>query len=541
MTAAELHEHSQSMADSLMMYRRVLISLPPSKKERTRCVLGFLQQAKVNWELTVDAVCPRLDQRGFEPLVLPNGRFFFPPHLLRPQAWEKDPEAVGLVEQQIKEAELAAGLPIGRFMLGAGHTVGRAFSARVRVLRRYALVRKVLADNSEPFVIIRRLFHFADEVLAKCKPDFVCAYEYATVLNGSLWLAAKRRHIPCVSIRFSKIDSGGGFWSLDRKMLNTAALDRGTNRRQTETPVSNAAKAKIQAFRECPATVAYIANKWRGHDERGFFRWHVLYARTMLRELVNRARGQDRALAEPFGSRLARYYWQQLMAYRQQRFLQYFDEETLANMKYVYFPMHKEAELAQTVQATQWYDQRNTIRVLASMLPFGYRLLAREHRLNYGHRPTSYYRELLQIPNVVLIDPFDSQFKYLRNADLIVTENGSSGWEGLLLRRRVLLLSDTTFYDGSGLGVRAKGPEKLNEEILRILNEPAVADFEKHDHSLGCAIDAELETTFRMTAEGTSAAVDRLAATIGPVLREHHSPSPAISGAPMSAALTATR
>ena len=263
---------------------------------------------------------------------------------------------------------------------------------------------------------------------------------------------------------------------------------------------------------------AYIASKWRGHAERGFLRWHVQYARTTVREALNWAGGQDRALAEPLGSRLGRYYLQLLMGVMQQRFLKSFDEDALAGMKYVYFPMHKEAELAQTLQATQWYDQRNTIRVLASMLPFGYRLLTREHRLNFGHRPTRFYRELSQIPNVTVIDPFDSQFKYLRHAELVVTENGSSGWEGLVLARRVLLLSET-FYDSAGLGLRATDPDQLNQAILDLLAKPAVADADAHDYALACTIDAELETTFPMTAAGTVAALEQLARTIGPVLR----------------------
>ena len=104
----------------------------------------------------------------------------------------------------------------------------------------------------------------------------------------------------------------------------------------------------------------------------------------------------------------------------------------------------------------------NTIRLLASVLPFGYKLLVREHRLNLGRRRTQAYGELAQLPNVVLIDPFDSQFKYLKHASLVVTENGSSGWEGLLLQRRVLLLSDATFYQGCGQGVTVSDPDRLN-------------------------------------------------------------------------------
>jgi hypothetical protein len=359
-----------------------------------------------------------------------------------------------------------------------------------------------------------------DAALEQSKPDFICTHEYATALNGTLWLAANRRGIPCLSVRFSKINSGEGHWSLDRKLFNTAAIERGTARREAGAPVSDAAKAKIEMFRARPATVAYIANKWRGHAQRNFLKWHLQYVRTTVRETLNRLKGQDRALAEPLGSRLARYNLHLLMGFWHRRFFRTFEEAELEGMKYIYFPMHKEAELAQTLQATQWYDQRNTIRILATMLPFGYRLLVREHRLNFGHRPTRSYRELTQIPNVVMIDPFDSQFKYLRHADLIVTENGSSGWEGLLLGRRVLLLGKT-FYAGAGRGVSMSDPDRLNATILDMLAKPPVADPEAHEHALGCMIDGELGTTFPMRPEpeATSAALDLFERTVAAKLR----------------------
>ena len=510
---------AQPAPDSVILGRRMLVSLPPAVKDRTKLMLGFLEAAKSAWDLEADVVCPKHDRQGFARLAGASGRFFFIPDLLAAQDWERDPEAAAATERRLHEAELAAGLPLGRFVMGAAHTAGRAFSAPVRTVRRYPLVLRVLEDNTEPFRILRRLFHFADEVLARSAPDFVCAHEYATAFTTSLWFAAKRRGIPCVSIRYSKMHSGHAFWSLDRLMLNGAAIEAAAVRRKAGVAASDTANARIKAFREQPATVHYIASKWRNRTERGFLSWHRQYVGYVLREGRNRFRGRDRALVEPPLSRLLRYYHLLLRAFSQQRFLHSFDHEALKAMKYVYFPMHKEAELALALQATQWYDQRSTIRVLASMLPFGYRLLVREHRMNYGNCPTRIYRQLSQIPNVVLINPLDSQFKYLRHAELVVTENGSSGWEGLMLARRVLLLA-RTFYDGAGLGVRATDPDRLNAAILDMLAKPAVADMAAHDQALGAAIDAELEATFPMTTAGTDRAVDRLAAVIGPALLE---------------------
>jgi Capsule polysaccharide biosynthesis protein len=508
----------QRMIDSAMMGRRILVLLPPSTKDRTKTIIGFLEAAKMRWGLQIDVVCSKIDRRGFEQLAAPSSRLYVPPHLLQAQDWERDPERVAVTERRIHEAELAAELPIGRVVMGAAHTVGRAFSAPVRTLRRYPLVRRVLKDNSEPFKIVRRLFHFADEVLAASEPDFLCAHEFATALPASLWLAAKLHNIPSVTIRLSKLHSGHGFWSTDRLMLNTMAIEEAAARRARSLPVSETAKARLKAFREQPATVHYIASRWRNRAKRGFVKWHREYAGYILREGLNSLKGQDLALVEPPVSRLIRYYWSFVTNYRQQGYLHRFDDETLKAMKYVYFPMHKEAELALTLQATQWYDQCKTTRVLASLLPYGYRLLVREHRMNCGNRDTRFYREMSRIPNVILIDPLDTQFKYLRHADLVVTENGSSGWEGLMLARRVLLLA-RTFYDGAGLGRTVTDPDQLNAALLDMLAKPSVADASSHDHALGCMIDAELETTFPFNSNEACAVLGRLAQTIGAALR----------------------
>jgi hypothetical protein len=90
-----------------------------------------------------------------------------------------------------------------------------------------------------------------------------------------------------------------------------------------------------------------------------------------------------------------------------------------------------------------------------------------------------------------------------------VTENGSSGLEGLLLRRRVLKLAPT-FYDGAGLGRYVDNPDELNAAILDLLGRPAVNDEEVYDHALGCMIDAEREYAFRSAPEGIADAMVQL-------------------------------
>jgi hypothetical protein len=118
---------------------------------------------------------------------------------------------------------------------------------------------------------------------------------------------------------------------------------------------------------------------------------------------------------------------------------------------------------------------------------------------------------------VVLIDAFDSQFKYLRHADLVVTENGSSGWEAMLLRRNVLLLSPN-FYDGAGLGHSLQDPNHLSEIICDALRNPAPLDAATHDQRLGHMIDAETQTSFVNALDRVDEAMGSLAGMLEGIL-----------------------
>ena len=497
---------------------RVLAILPLSRKEKTKYIFDILEAAKARGNWHIDVICQNIDTKPFNDLVAPDGRHYSPPHLLKVADWERDPQAAAELDRRIHEAELTTKLPLGRVVLSGGHSVGRAFNAPFRYQPRYRIVTKTFADNVEPFRIVRRLFQFADATLAEAKPDLVIAFDWATPLHFSMWLAATRRGIACVSIRNSKINHDHAYWTTDRMLLNTAAAEDAQERRNSVAPASNAATAFVKDFREKPRTIAYIATKWHHKTQRRFVRWHFIQVRRVVRELLNTFRGQDRSLREPATGLFTRYYRSLFMTWYHQRFMHVVEDDALAKMKYVYFPMHKEAELAQTFQATLWHDQRNTIRVLASMLPAGSRLLVREHRFNFGQRPSRFYREMASIPNLLMIDPFDSQFKYLRNADLIVTENGSSGWEGLLLNRRVITLSKT-FYDGAGQGIKVENVNALNAAILNALSKPPVIDQAGHDQGLGHMVDAEMATTFHMSDEGTPRALELLDATVGRALR----------------------
>lgn len=511
--------------------RRVLAVLPLGNKDLGKYLTGLMSAGKERFGWTVSVLSSTSDTRHFAKLVAPKGEIFVQPPLLHEAEWESDPASVRKTDLAIREAETRIGLPLGRVILAAGHSIGRAYSAPYQYFNRYPMLLRVVRDNREPLRIARRLFRFVDDMLERNKPDFLFFFHWGTPLNLLTWLTAKRRGIPCVVLRPSKIRHDHAFLTADHLMWNTQAAELSYSKIKAKAAVSEAAKEKVRSFQNKPVMIGHIARKWSNRMNLGFVRWHKQYVRIALSQFMNRLRGQDRSTVEGMFARAARYYRTLFLSWHQQRVFTTFDPPALAEMKYVYFPMHKEAEFAQTLQATTWHDQRQTIRAIASALPFGYRLLVREHRMNYGRRRTHAYRELAQLPNITLIDPFDSQFKYLQNADLIVTENGSSGWEALLMKRRTLLLAERTFYEGCGLGTTVAEPDRVQATVVDLLSKPPVGDEQAYDHALAAMIDAEFESTFPMKPDGFDDALDAFAALLAPQRDNTREPRAAMGGA----------
>ncbi len=505
-----------TVSDSALNDLRVLALLSKTaRRPHKQYIFEPLEAAKAKWNWRFDVVTDSSSRDTFASLAAPDGRIFVEPNMHPPIApWESDEEYLAKLDAKIAEAEQVSGVPLGRIALAADSRLGRGFVAPVFNLpvtseapRSYEL------DNEQPFRAVRRLFHWAEDILETTSPDVIYSYEWALPWLYATWLAAKRRGIPCVAIRRSKIRSGSFFFSADPAMFNVAAFSRAAALRQSAARPSDRAREWLREFRERPQVLTHIETKWNFNNQVTWPAWHRNWLRTVATNSVNMI-ARRKVLKESNLQRLVEFNRTALLANRQRRFLRSFSSPELSAMKYVFYPMHKETDLPLSYQAAAWFDQRATIRLLASVMPNGYRLLVREHRRNIGMRPNAFYSELLRLPNVVLVGAYDSQFKYIQNASLIVTENGSSGWEGAIMGRKVLALSQT-FYDGVPVAAKLANRDELARKVLDLLRPPG-ADQAEVDEKLGLIIDAEFQTTF--AEHDMTSALEKLKDTLSPLV-----------------------
>jgi hypothetical protein len=281
-------------------------------------------------------------------------------------------------------------------------------------------------------------------------------------------------------------------------MLNTATAILCREKIERGKIPGAPARAHLQAFRDGPAPIAYIQRNWDIAAAKTFLVSHLDVAQRAMRTALWRLRGLRGRVPKPVFSKAVETYRGSYLRARQARYFKTFTDAELRSQPYVYLALHKEPELAINFQAPFWHSQKNLIAWLSMNLPCGYRLLVRDHRKNDGRRPMSFYRHVSAYPGVELISPFDSQFKYIRNADLIVSDNGTTGWEGLVFGRRVMSLA-RNFYAPARLATEIDDPTKLGEFVIRCLTEPQEIDASEWDRRLGCLVEAEMETT---VAEG---------------------------------------
>lgn len=465
------------------------------KNSRHEFFSAVLHAAVESLRWRVQVVCEPGAQKQWSKAIGAS-EFYSVPDFTKKQDWEGDDAAERELDDFISACERRSNMPVGHIVLAGERDLGRGFSEPAYHWFRNRISNLVLADNGQPYLIVRRMFAFARDALKAASPDVVIGGEWADTLCFVTSLAARQMGIRCVVFRPSKLWSGRGYWTDDPLMYNSLAREASVLRRQRGAEISDRARTKVLKFRQSPTTLGYVQKNWDNDAARGWLGYHVTLAKLMAVQLSHAIGWRKGPPPKPAFQIAWDHYRRPFLKHLQRGFFQRFDQKDLASRRYIFLALHKDPEQALNYQAPFWSNQINTVAFLSALLPMGYSLLVREHRLNTGRRPTDYYRQLTHLPGVVLIDAFDSQFKYIANADLVVTDNGSTGWEALMLGRRVMSVAPH-FFEGAGLDCRVFDLEQIPATVLELLNKPGVQD-ENYDRKLGWLLDAEWETTTPM-------------------------------------------
>jgi len=120
---------------------------------------------------------------------------------------------------------------------------------------------------------------------------------------------------------------------------------------------------------------------------------------------------------------------------------------SLGHDPFIYFPLHFEPERTVSVAAPFYTNQIEVITHIAKSLPLEYKLYVKEHpqQVRSGWKRVSYYKKILELPNVFLIHPSTSYEELLKKCSLLVTINGTAGIEAVFYQKPVIVFADAIY------------------------------------------------------------------------------------------------
>ena len=153
------------------------------------------------------------------------------------------------------------------------------------------------------------------------------------------------------------------------------------------------------------------------------------------------------------------------------KFLSKLDYPSLKN-KYVYYPLHLNPETSTLLKGNDYMNQAFLIELISKNIPSNCKLYVKEHpaMLNSHPRKISFYKRIMRLPNVVLINPNLDSRKVISKAKAVIIVDGSSGLEAILSKIPLVTMKNFNL-DFLGLSVTNYNIENLYFDILKAIEK----------------------------------------------------------------------
>jgi len=155
----------------------------------------------------------------------------------------------------------------------------------------------------------------------------------------------------------------------------------------------------------------------------------------------------------------------------------------LPSEPFVYFPLQRVPEAAMLVRATSYLNQQGIAQAISASLPSGYKLVIKDHPRNSGIHPVKFYKKLLELPNVVILDPRFLNSKILEQASLLITIGGTLGYQQLM-RGKPIVMFGRKFYECLEGVIRINDLNDLPYILKKLLVFREIPDAERMKKSL---------------------------------------------------------
>ena len=286
-----------------------------------------------------------------------------------------------------------------------------------------------------------------DEFLNRSSPDVIIGFGTSTLGDYLFYRFAKSRSIAYLQLKATKI---GNYVS-----LNDDAITLSGHIESLLNHPENIPAASLQVAREHLALIRKKGVRYEGAI-KSHVRLRPMYGliavgRGAIRDIRNQLHPEvrnDNHVENAMQGALHSNWIQPLKAaYTSLRLRdKLISQGQLTDQpRFAFYPLHFEPEVSVQVLGRPFQNQIEVVRNLALSLPAGMKLLVKEHPRALGFRPLGYYRKLVEIPNVCLVDPRLATHQVICHAALVAVISGSTGFEAAVLGKPVIIFGLPTY------------------------------------------------------------------------------------------------
>jgi hypothetical protein len=135
-----------------------------------------------------------------------------------------------------------------------------------------------------------------------------------------------------------------------------------------------------------------------------------------------------------------------ILNYYSFKFIKHFFSLDEIKDPFIVYALQKQPETSVDNFAPFFMDQLYLIKQIAKSLPSSHKLVVKEHSNCIGDRSYSFYKKIREIPNTILLSPFEDMFSVMKKSDVVLTISGTVAYEAALLQKPSIIFTDM-FYD----------------------------------------------------------------------------------------------
>ncbi|MFA5033997.1 MAG: hypothetical protein WC614_13400 [bacterium] len=344
--------------------------------------------------------------------------------------------------------------------------------------------KTLCCDYNNSVEIISQLYQFFDFIIQKKRPDIIISEPPSNVSNGIAYHLCKKNNVIYLGLMSSRFENRIDAYDLEHTCSKyeeefNKILDSTIPEDEREF-----ARNFIEDFISHKKKPSYMKVAVNWFYETNFITHYAKRIKQVCRPWIRYLlkRNELKTFDYESENRLKNVPLAPLAGIKSWfRFLVQPDKFDSPNNtdRFFLFPLHVQPEASTSVLATYFYDQLNTVRNIAFSLPFTYKLYVKEHPEAIGTRPSNFYKELRNIPNVCLIASHEKVGNLIKNSCGIITLTSTIGMETVLVGKPVYLLGKV-FYSYHPLCKKINSFEEL-KQILEtdLINKPNIFNLEE--------------------------------------------------------------